>query len=260
MKKLGVIGYPLGHTLSPAIHSAAIAKLQLDLTYTALETPPNRLRAFMDELRGADWLGVNVTVPHKQAVMAHIQELADDARLIGAVNTIVNDAGRLEGYNTDAAGFVGDLEDTLGNVDGKRVAVLGAGGAARAVCFALKDRAENILVINRTAAKGQRLAFDFGLEVGEQEDLPHCQLLVNCTSAGLHGDESPIPDEWVPEGIDLYDLIYNPPVTRLMRAVQARGGRAANGLGMLVRQAAVAFKIWTGQEPPLKTMFEAVHA
>jgi shikimate dehydrogenase len=260
MKKLGVIGYPLAHTLSPAIHSSAIAKLGLDLTYSAIETSPEQLGTFMDRLREPDWLGVNVTVPHKQAVISHIQELADDARLIGAVNTIVNDAGRLEGYNTDAAGFVADLEDKLGKVDGKRVAVLGAGGAARAVCFALKDRAENVWVLNRTAAKGERLAFAFGLEVGRREDLRHCQLMVNCTSAGLHGDEAPIPDDWAPEGIDLYDLIYNPPVTRLMRAVQERGGRAVNGLGMLVRQAAVAFRIWTGQEPPLKTMFEAVHA
>ena len=260
MKKLGVIGYPLAHTLSPAIQGAAIRACDLDLTYEAYETAPDRLDSFMTELRRPDWLGVNVTVPHKQAVMPYIQELMDDARLIGAVNTIVNDGGRLEGHNTDAAGFIADLEERLGRVEGKRVVVLGAGGAARAVCFSLKDRAQNVWVVNRTAEKAKRLAFDFGLEPGTAECLRQCELIVNCTSAGLHGDDSPILDESLPDGVDLYDLIYNPPVTRLMRAVQARGGRAMNGLGMLVRQAAVAFHIWTGLEPPINTMFEAVNA
>jgi shikimate dehydrogenase len=262
VKRLAVIGYPLGHTLSPKIHGAAIRALGLELTYDAIETPPDRLAGFMAELRGPDWLGCNVTVPHKQAVLPFMAELAGDGQAIGAVNTICNRDGRLAGFNTDAGGFLADLEHHFGPVAGKRVLLLGAGGAARAVAFALRDRAERVWVLNRGLARAEALVRDLGgaLRLGGRVELRDCQLVVNCTSAGLHEGDSPVPDEWLPDGVQLYDLIYNPPVTRLMRAVAERGGTAVNGLGMLVRQAAAAFRIWTGLEPPLAAMFEAVGA
>ncbi|HEY8691920.1 MAG TPA: shikimate dehydrogenase [Chloroflexota bacterium] len=261
-RRLAVIGYPLGHTLSPRIHGAAIRALGLELTYEAVETPPPQLEGFLDELRGPGWLGCNVTVPHKLAVMAFMAELSDETRAIGAVNTIVNRGGSLEGYNTDAQGFLADVQEHFGAVDGKRVVVLGAGGAARAVSYALRDRAERAWVLNRSSDRAESLVRELGgaLRQGNQAHLRGCQLLVNCTSAGLHEGDSPIPDELVPEGMQLYDLIYNPAVTRLMRVVSERGGRAVNGLGMLVRQAAGAFRIWTGLEPPLDAMFEAARA
>jgi len=261
-KRLGVIGYPLGHTLSPKIHGAAIRSLGLELTYVAVETAPERLGGFLEELRGPEWLGCNVTVPYKQAVMPFMAELSDGARAIGAVNTIVNRMGRLQGHNTDAAGFLVDVTEHFGTVDGKSVAVLGAGGAARAVCYALRSCAERVWVLNRREERAEDLVGEFGrpLQLGSHAHLRECDLLVNCTSAGLHEGDSPIPDEWVPEGMQLYDLIYNPAVTRLMRVVAERGGRAVNGLGMLVRQAAAAFRIWTGVEPPLGVMFEAARA
>lgn len=262
MKRLAVIGYPLSHTLSPKIHGAAIRALGLDLTYDARETPPDGLATFMAELRGTDWLGCNVTVPHKQAVLPFMAELAGDGQAIGAVNTIRNRDGQLAGFNTDADGFLADVEAHFGPVAGKRVLLLGAGGAARAVAFALRDRAERVWVLNRGVARAEALVRDLGgaLQLGGGDELRECQLVVNCTSAGLHEGDSPVPDEWLPEGIQLYDLIYNPPVTRLMRAAAERGGTAVNGLGMLVRQAAAAFRIWTGLEPPLAAMFEAVSA
>jgi shikimate dehydrogenase len=262
MKRLAVVGYPLGHTLSPRIQGAAIQALGLELSYEARETAPDRLGGFIEELRGPGWLGCNVTVPHKQAVMPFLAEISDEARAIGAVNTILNREARLSGHNTDAAGFLADAEEHFGPVAGRRVLVLGAGGAARAVCFALRNRADRVWVLNRHAGRADKLVDDLGgvLQAGTAEQLRECQLIVNCTSAGLHGEDSPIPDEWVPEGSQLYDLIYNPAVTRLMRVVVDRGGRAVNGLGMLVRQAAAAFQIWTGLEPPLKVMFEAAHA
>jgi len=261
-ERLAVIGYPLGHTLSPKIHGAAIRALGLELTYDAVETAPERLAGFMDELRRPEWLGCNVTVPHKLAVTPFMAELTDEARTIGAVNTILSRGGKLSGFNTDAAGFLADVTEHFGAVEGKRVAVLGAGGAARAVCCALRTRAERVWVLNRGAARAEAVVRELGgvLRTGGPERLRECELIVNCTSAGLQAGDSPIADEWIPEGAQLYDLIYNPAVTRLMRVVGERGGRAVNGLGMLVRQAAAAFQIWTGIEPPLDVMFEAVRA
>ncbi|HLQ31253.1 MAG TPA: shikimate dehydrogenase [Chloroflexota bacterium] len=261
-KRLALIGYPVSHTLSPAIHGAAIRELGLDLTYEAVETTPERLPAFMDELRGPDWLGCNVSVPHKEAVLPFMAELSGEARAIGAVNTILNGDGRMQGYNTDAAGFLHDVQEHFGPVQGKRVVVLGAGGAARAVCYELASKAERVWVLNRTSARAEALVLELAgtLQVGSPEHLRECQLIVNCTSAGLHAGDSPLPDELVPRSVQLYDLIYNPAETRLMKAVKQRGGKAVNGLGMLVRQAAAAFQIWTGIEPPLSVMFEAVHA
>jgi shikimate dehydrogenase len=262
VKRLAVIGYPLAHTLSPRIQGAAIRAMGLELTYEALETPPERLEALLEDVRGPGWLGCNVTVPHKQAVMPSLAELDGEAAAIGAVNTIVNREGRLAGFNTDARGFLEDLEEQFGSVAGKQVVVLGAGGAARAVAYALRQRAERVWVLNRGAERAAGLVADVGgaLQTGRPDCIRECQLLVNCTSAGLREEDSPIPDDWVPEGAQLYDLIYNPAVTRLMRVVAERGGRAVNGLGMLVRQAAASFRLWTGLEPPLDAMFEAARA
>lgn len=259
-KRLAVIGYPLRHTLSPAIHGGAIHALGLDLSYEAVETAPERLADFLAGLRAKDWLGCNVTVPHKQAVMPSLDELGEEARAIGAVNTIKSTGGRLTGFNTDANGFLADLEEHFGSPAGKRVLVLGAGGAARAVCYALRDaRAEGIWVLNRSSERAEGLVRDFGqpLQLGTPGRWTDCELIVNCTSAGLRAGDSPLPDEWLPGGGNLYDLIYNPPETRLMRAVRERGGRSVNGLGMLVHQAAASFEIWTGLKPPLDVMLQA---
>ncbi|HLG69137.1 MAG TPA: shikimate dehydrogenase [Chloroflexota bacterium] len=261
-KRLAVIGYPLGHTLSPKIHGSAIRALGLDLRYDAVETAPERLPTFLEELRGPEWLGCNVTVPHKQAVLCALGEQSEEARAIGAVNTIANRDGRLAGFNTDARGFLADLEEHFGPVAGKRVLLLGAGGAARAVGFALRDAAERVWVLNRSQERAERLVADLGgsLQLGRAAHIKEAELVINCTSAGLHEGDTPLPEDHIPEGIALYDLIYNPRVTRLMQAVIERGGRAVNGLGMLVRQAALAFQIWTGVEPPLDVMFEAANA
>ncbi|HVA92817.1 MAG TPA: shikimate dehydrogenase, partial [Chloroflexota bacterium] len=236
-RRLAVIGWPLRHTYSPPIQSAALAALGLEATYEAIEVAPAGLAEFLRGLRGSEWLGANVTVPHKEAVLPSMDEISEETRAIGAANTIVNRDGRLAAYNTDAQAFVQDLESELGDVAGRDVVILGAGGAARAVCFALAPVAGRILVWNRHPERALSLIEHFGqrLEQATQSDLSNARLLINCTSAGLKPEESPIPDEWVPEGADLYDLIYNPATTRLARAVQAKGGRGANGLGMLVR-------------------------
>ncbi|MFI5267619.1 MAG: shikimate dehydrogenase family protein, partial [Chloroflexota bacterium] len=162
MKRLGVIGYPLAHTLSPRIHGAAIRALGLDLTYEAVETAPERLGAFMEEVRRPGWLGCNVTVPHKQAVMPFLAEMSEEARTIGAVNTILNRDGCIAGFNTDDRGFLEDMEEHFGVVEGKRVVVLGAGGAARAVGYALRDRAERTWLLNRSAGRAEVVVRDLG--------------------------------------------------------------------------------------------------
>ncbi len=258
--KLGVIGYPLKHTLSPAIQTAALKALGIDATYDAYETPPEALAGFLAQLRGPEWLGLNVTLPHKQAAMAALDEISDEAQAIGAINTVHHDGAKLKGYNTDAPAFLQDLEDAFGPTTGKRIAVLGAGGASRAICYALRQGPEVVWLWNRHPERAREIAARCGGVIQVSETLGvlgDADVLVNCTSAGLHADESPIADEDVPEGKFLYDLIYNPPTTRLMGVAEQRGGRAVNGLGMLVRQAAIALKIWTGQTPPLDVMFEA---
>jgi len=274
-KRLAVIGYPLGHTLSPAIHGAAIRELGLDLTYDAVElgndfnTAFDGLTSFVDGLRQREWLGCNVTVPFKQAV--RVDELSAEARAIGAVNTIENRGGRLIGHNTDARGFIEDVEEQFGDPARKTVFVLGAGGAARAVTFALANRAQRVWVWARRYERAVKLVDEItaargGVKPGWLEAAPifsrgelmrEAELIVNCTSAGLRPDDSPIQEALLPRQANLYDLIYNPPETRLMRAVTERGGKAVNGLGMLVRQAAASFRIWTGVEPPLDVMFRA---
>ncbi|MDE3077597.1 MAG: shikimate dehydrogenase [Chloroflexota bacterium] len=257
--RLGVIGFPIGHTLSPDILSAALAAIGLPASYGAYEVTPEELPRFLEQLRRPEWRGVNVTVPHKQAVLAAMDELSVEARAIGAVNTIRGVDGRLAGFNTDSPAFRAEVEAAFGSLAGKRVAILGAGGAARAVCHALKDGPSALWIWNRHPERAQELSRHFP-HVALLDDLRRLRdvdLLVNCTSAGLRPGESPIPDECVPADVSMYDLIYNPPTTRLMQLVEARGGRAVNGLGMLVRQAALALEIWTERTPPLDVMFEA---
>lgn len=276
-KRLAVIGYPLGHTLSPAIHGAAIRELGLDLTYEAVEISfqqegkqvLERVTSFIDELRRPDWLGCNVTVPFKQ--MVQVDERSHEAGVIGAINTIENREGRLIGHNTDARGFLCDVQDHFGPLAGKTVFLLGAGGAARAICFALGGKADKVWVWARRYERAVQLVDDLVDAPPEArpgwlkaapvfsrgELMREADLIVNCTSAGLGIEDSPVQEELVPKAAHLYDLIYNPPETRLMRAVRERGGTAVNGLGMLVRQAAASFEIWTGVKPPLDVMFAA---
>ena len=274
MKRAYLLAYPAGHSLSPAMHNAAFAALGIGARYEALEVPPEALPDAVAVLVREDCYGANVTVPHKLAVIPHLDALAADASAVGAVNTVVRQKGRLVGHNTDVSGFLRALrEDGSFEPAGCEALVLGAGGAARAVVYALLGAGARVAVFNRSPERGRALAQDFAHlgEVGalEPQELAErvsgCALLVNASSAGmarggLDPGESPLPPGLLPERGFVCDLVYRPARTRLLREAEAAGLRTQNGLPMLVYQGAAALEAWTGQTAPLERMRAAAHA
>lgn len=270
----GLLGWPVGHSHSPAMHNAAAAALGLNWAYVPLPVRPERLG---DALRGLVALGlrgVNVTVPHKEAVLPFLDAVYPAARIIGAVNTIVIGDGRLTGFNTDWSGFLADLESFRLALYGRDCLVLGAGGSARAVVYALLRRGCRVTVLARRPEQAQQLVADLGrafpnvtlqaddlaVAVGVASGLDG-PIVINTTPLGMAGanvDLSPWPDAPLPPGAFVYDLVYNPRRTRLLQQAEADGRRAANGLGMLVHQAAEAFEIITGRRPDAQVMRAAV--
>ena len=267
---VGIIGYPLGHSASPAFQQAAFDHLGIDARYLAWETPPNALAERMESLRDPGLLGANVTVPHKQAVVPFLDEVSQAAQDTGAVNTVVNQEGRLTGHNTDVTGFLRALQsDADFQVQGKRVLVLGAGGSARAVVYGLlKQGAGRVTIANRTVERANRLIEALGspenadailLEPAEMSS--GWDLIVNCTTLGMRhapGEkETPLPSGAIPASSLVYDLVYNPEETPLLQAAAGAGARILGGLPMLIYQGAEAFRLWTGQEAPVEVMFQA---
>jgi shikimate dehydrogenase len=232
-----------------------------DWSYELLPIPPDIIKLGLRELRDHGFIGVNVTVPHKQAVMPFVKP-DERARAAGAVNTI--DFRDNRGTNTDIAGFIDDLKANNVELANANVLVLGAGGAARAAVYGLSQEGANIGVINRTPDRAQQMMADLGVDARvmtfDDTDDWYIDLVVNCTSVGMwpHVDECPWPDDVpFPEGVTVYDMVYRPERTRLMDKAEAHGGRAIGGLGMLVRQGAAAFEIWTGVKPRVEVMLEA---
>ena len=273
-----VIGWPLGHTLSPVMHQAALDELGLDATYTALPTPPGTETERFDDVRTGKLAGLNVTIPHKLAAFRAMDRLTPAAERTGAVNTVIRDGSRLLGDNTDPYGFAEALRQ-FGGFDpaGASVVVLGAGGAARAAVLALLDSgARRIVVANRTEARAYQLVDDLGPTAGARidacgltesrlwRDLAAAQLLVNTTSVGMAGGpapaESPAPPEWLHPNLFVYDIVYRPAVTPLLAAAQACGASTLGGLEMLVMQGAASLQQWTGRPAPARTMLAAARA
>ena len=275
MQFVGIVGYPLKHTMSPVIQQAAFDFYGLRLEYQVWERPPEGLPSIVERLREPEYLGMNVTVPHKQAVIPLLDRVERRARRIGAVNTVLNQRGRLTGYNTDAEGFQRALEDDAGfTIAGKKVVVLGAGGAARAVGVVLAEgEAAEVVFANRTPDRAQALvralrrwrsATRFTAAPWEPEALlPRlraCDLLVNTTSVGMKHTPtegiSPLPAELVPVQALVFDLVYNPAETELLRLARQAGARTLEGMSMLLYQGVAAFEIWTQKEAPLGLMRE----
>ena len=253
----GLIGFPVSHSLSPAIHAFWIEQHRLEADYKLLTTPPNRLRQTMLHMRKKQALGVNITVPHKQAVMEYLDGLDKSAKRIGAVNTVVNRKGKFEGHNTDAYGFITNLKESLGDLKPylENIVLLGAGGATRAAIVALADAgAKNITLTNRTIDKAIALANEFEIEAAPWEDratiLVDATLLVNTTSLGMHG-QPPLEIDLsnLPAAAAVHDIVYAPLETELLAAAKARGNRTVDGLGMLLYQAQAAFHLWHGMKP-----------
>jgi shikimate dehydrogenase len=290
MQKLILIGDPVAHSRSPAMQNAALAHLGVAARYEAVHTTAEELAERVAALRAPEYLGANVTLPHKQAVLPLLDELEAQAAQIGAANTIYKgEDGRLIGANTDAPALIADLADAGFDPAGRSAVLLGASGAARAAAFALADAGVSALaVLNRTPERAEALLAELLLAItnGSQDEaqplwgftaaggrpptlvalglddpdagayLAACELLVNATPLGWHGDETPLPDPPVGRQALVYDMTYRE--TRLLREAAARGAATRAGLGMLVHQGAFALTRWTGREPPLDVMWAAL--
>lgn len=271
MKYLYLFGYPLGHSISPAMQNAALRAKNVRATrYTKFPLPPEKMTEMILALRAPHCLGANVTVPHKQTILPHLDELTELAREIGAVNTILKRAGadnvqKLIGDNTDAYGFIQALRARHIAARHTRVAIFGAGGAAAAAAYALaQEGAREIIFLNRTVERAAELADrlnqkfpHLALALNDWHALARTQLIINATSVGMtpHADESPLAENVIlPRHAVVFDLVYNPPVTKFLREAQQRGARVIGGLEMLIYQGARAFELWTGQRAPVRVM------
>ena len=267
--KLYLIGNPVLHSVSPMIHNTISALLGLPFTYSLREPSQKELPAFVQEIRESASRGFNITVPFKQDIIPYLDKIDNAAREIGAVNTVVNDNGILTGYNTDAPGFLKALAHDGIPYQGKTVAVLGAGGAAMGVCYALtRNGAGTVHIFNRTQEKAKALAAALG---GNTTGHPLCDfsklapradLVINTTSAGLSPDTNGCPVSEIPvfkRDAAVVDIIYNPPQTRLLKEAQAQGQKTQNGLLMLLYQGVIAYELWADLMVPnhvISTVFE----
>lgn len=272
---VGLLGDPVAHSRSPAMHNAAFRALGLDWCYVALPVAPAALPAALAGLAALGFVGANVTIPHKERAAALADELTPTAHGVGAVNTLtVLPGGELLGDNTDAGGLLAALAEAGVEVAGQRVVILGAGGAGRAVAYALAQAGATVTLANRTHGRAVALAAALAHHTGEAPEalpladtdalgrrLAQAALLVNTTSAGMHPgpDISPLPEGVrLPPGLAVFDLVYAPRRTRLLRDAEASGCRTIEGLRLLVHQGALSFQQWTGREAPLEVMSQAV--
>jgi len=261
----GIIGWPVEHSLSPAMHNAAFASLGLDWIYAAFPVDPSRVPEAVRGLAAAGCAGLNVTIPHKRAVIDVCSSVSEAVTAIGAANTLVPDGhGGFRGDNTDAAGFLRALDEQAPlDLDGAEVLLIGAGGAARAVAFALRSRGARVRVANRTAAAAAELGDPVPFTVAALDTVAgQAALVVNATSLGLHGDAAPpeLPLAGLGRGQVVADIVYRPGGTPWLAAAAGRGARTVDGLGMLLHQGAAAFEQWTSRHPPVEVMREALGA
>ena len=264
---VGVMGYPVAHSLSPRLHNAAFAELGLDWVSVGFAVPAGQAATALAGARALGIAGLSVTMPHKEDVAAAVDSCSPAAARLGAVNCVVDDGDGWHGDNTDGAGLLAALARSDGfDPDGSRCLVVGAGGAARAVIAALGDGgAAEVVVVNRTAARAEVAAALAGPtgRTGTADDAPGCDLVVNATPAGM-GDVADGPTTWPVDparlgpGQLVVDLVYHPAVTPWLTAAADRGARTANGLGMLVHQAALQIERWTGRTAPVEAMWASV--
>jgi shikimate dehydrogenase len=266
-KRVVLIGHPVSHSLSGAMQQAAFDAAGIDASYELWDRPPIALAEAIAELRGDEFLGANLTIPHKERVVPLVDRLTEEAHATGAVNTLTREGKRLVGHNTDVIGFRTALDKLVGKQKmPKQAVVLGAGGGARAVIFGLiTEGFQRIIVFNRHLHRGEGMVKHFARSAAHMElrampwhesiieaELSKSKVLVNATSIGLVGDETPIPGEIIPPELLVLDLIYNK--TRLLRDAEAAGCTVLDGELMLLHQGAAAFTLWTGQPAPLEIM------
>jgi shikimate dehydrogenase len=267
----GIIGDPIEHSVSPGMQNAAFKAIGVDYIYLPFKVKKDDLENAVKGMRALNLRGLNVTIPHKVAVMPLLDEIDLLAGKIGAVNTIVNKEGRLKGYNTDVAGFLNTLLAEGINPVGKRIVITGSGGAARSIAFGLSETGSILTLLNRHLAPAadlaERIHHYWGksvevLEINQnnlRDALSRADILVNTTSLGMIPDVelTPVPSELIKPGTVVFDIVYNPLKTRLLREAEQQGARIITGLEMLVRQGAAAFELWTGKDAPLEIMRKA---
>lgn len=269
-KLFGLLGYKISHSMSPVMHNDAFRAMNLPHYYQLFDVKPTELKDAVLGIRALNISGFNITIPHKVAIMEYLDEIDETAQMIGAVNTVLNRDGKLIGYNTDCDGYLSSLL----NVTGERLKemdalVLGAGGAARAVVYALaKYGVKSLTIANRTIEKADAIAKDFchlcHIQTcflhDAQNHLSAYDLIVNTTSIGMspNTDEVPVRLETIKENAVVSDIIYNPLKTKFLEQAEEKGATILNGVGMFVEQGALAFEIWTGMKPDRKRMEQIV--
>lgn len=268
----GVMGYPIGHSYSPAMHNAAFQYHGIDAVFLAFDIEPRNLQIALRGVKALGVRGLSITIPHKESILPYLDVVDSYATKIGAVNTVKNEKGGLNGYNTDGVGALGALK-TLGiDITSLRAMILGSGGAARAIGTAFLPHVDSLVILNRTVSKAKSLAEELRRESNKPVEwasltskalekwLKKVDLLINATSLGMfpHVNENPVPKECLRSDMIVFDTVYNPQETLLLREAKEKGARTVDGLGMLLFQGAKAFEIWTGKEAPITVMADAL--
>jgi shikimate dehydrogenase len=270
-KVCAIIGDPVEHSLSPVMHNAAFKELGLNLVYVAFTVTTRELKDAVLGARSLGLRGLNVTMHHKNAVMAFLDETDSTAQSIGAVNTILSNHGKLIGYNTDGVGAMIALQENGVYPEEKKMVLLGAGGAAKAIAYQAAQDVEELVILNRTPEKAAKLAEVLRKEFGKKvkngtlsstvlkEEMKTTDILVNATSVGMHPDvdSSPVPSDLLRSDLCVMDIIYNPLETKLVKDAKAAGAKVVSGIEMLIYQGAVAFEIWTNCPAPVEVMRKA---
>jgi len=272
-KVCAIIGYPVDHSLSPTIHNASFRHLGLDYVYVAFNVQPEELEGAILGVKSLGIYGLNVTMPHKISVIQYLDKLDDDARRVGSVNTILNLNGKLIGYTTDGIGALNALKYSGVDPSGKKIVILGAGGASRSISFTLAKWAYEIVILNRTLERAISLVNDIKRALGAETnirasqfndenlraEIENADILINATSIGMKPKETetPVKREFLRRDLVVFDIVYDPPETRLLREAKAIGAKTIDGLSMLIHQGAASFEIWTGLKAPIEVMRKA---
>lgn len=256
------IGCPIKHSLSPVMHTAGFKKLGINsqFIYLAAEVKPTNLKMAIEGMKGLNIKGISVTIPHKQKVMKYLDKIDKDAKVIGAVNTIVNKNGKLTGFNTDWIGALTALEKRV-KLKGKKVAIIGAGGAARAIIYGLKKKRAEVTIFNRSLEHARKLAKEFNCKYFGLDSLEQAQnsdVIINATSIGMNEDRSPIDKKFIIKDHIIFDVVYSPKETKLIKDALKIGAKVVYGYEMLLYQGMAQFKLYTGLQAPEEVMKKAL--
>jgi shikimate dehydrogenase len=267
----GVIGEPIEHSLSPIMHNAAFQAVGLDFAFLAFRVKPAEVESAVNGVRALNIRGLNVTMPHKTAIINHLDRVDLSAQIVNSVNTVLNKENLLFGFNTDGVGAVKALKENGVELKGRKVLLLGAGGAARAIAYALAKEADELAVLNRTVKQAQAMArlleksFNKKIASGSlspsdvETNIRDSDILINATSVGMKpkSDDSPVAPKMLRRNMAVMDIVYNPIETRLSKDAKAAGAEVISGVEMLIYQGAASFEIWTGKSAPVEVMRQA---